>query len=114
LSQKLDARQKQNMREKTRFVFGAINPPPLSLPPFVRNCVPAPNQACGGVQNSLNRDPFQYITPKHDVHTSGTLRAGFVDFLPQKFPRRFSNVLKYVSLLFFMLHELRNGKYELY
>ena len=50
------------------------------LPPIFRNCVPTPNQACRGAPNSLNRDPFQYLTPKHDVHTSGTLRAGFADF----------------------------------
>ena len=30
-------------------------------------------------QNSLNHDPFQYLTPKHGVLASGTLRAGFME-----------------------------------
>ena len=69
----------QNLKNS---MFGAIN---FTFPPIFRNCVPASNQACRGAQNSLNHVPFQYLTSKHDVHTSGTLRIGFADFWLLKF-----------------------------
>ena len=56
-------------------IFGAINFTPLQFLEIMFQ-----HQLCRGVQNSLNRDPFQYLTPKHHVHTSGTLRTGFADF----------------------------------
>ena len=72
----------------------------------------APKMRCAfrGAQNSLNRDLFQYLTLKHDLHTSGTLRAGLAEFRPQKFLDYLSKLLKYVSLLFFTLCEFKNQK----
>ena len=100
------ARAKNVMRAQKRknAIFGAINFTPLQVPD---HSVPVSNQACGGTQNSLNRDLFQYLTSKHDVHTSGTLRTGFADFLPQKFLPFLSNLLKYAYLLFFTVHRLK-------
>ena len=46
--------------------------------------------------------------PKHDVHTSGTLRAVFADFDPQKIMYYLSDSLKHAFVLFFTLRELRN------
>ena len=73
------ARAKNEMRaqkNKSRFLDQLI----LTPPKFFSYVILIPNQACRGPQNSMNRDPFQYLTPKHDVHTSGTFRAGFADF----------------------------------
>ena len=86
------ARAKNKMRaqkNKSRFLEQLILPPP----PIFRNCVPAPNHAFRGAQNSLNRDLFQYLTLKHDLHISGTLRAGLAEFRPQKFLDYLSNNL---------------------
>ena len=79
LSQKLGARQKlyaQAKKNKSRFLEQQILPPYLIFSYIIQ----VRNQPCRGAQNSLNRDSFQYLTPKHDVHTSGTLRVGFADF----------------------------------
>ena len=63
--------------KRKKSIFVAINFP---LPRQVQaHSVLVPNQRCRGAQNSLNRDPFQYLTSKHDVHTCGTLRAGLAD-----------------------------------
>ena len=58
-------------------IFGAIDFTPLQL---FELGIQVRNQVFGIAQNSLGRDLFEYWTPKHDVHTSGTLRAGFADF----------------------------------
>ena len=106
MSQKVGARQKRAARaKKIKVAFlEQLILPPTQVPD---HSVLVPNQACSGAQNSLNRDPFQYLTSKHDVHTSGTLRAGFADFLPQKFLSFLSNLLKYTYLLFFTVHRLK-------
>ena len=72
----------------------------------------APKMRCAfrGAQNSLNRDLFQYLTLKHDLYTSGTLRAGFAEFRPQKFLYYLSKLLKYGSLIFFTHCESKNQK----
>ena len=104
------ARAKNEMRaqkNKSRFLEQQI------FPPFqiFSNVIPIPNQSSRGPQNSLNHDPHQYLTPKHDVHTSGTLIARFADFWPQKILYYLlSNLLKYASVLFFTLRELRKSK----
>ena len=93
------ARAKKIMRAQKRkkSIFGAINfaPPPQ----LFESGVLIPNQACGIAQNSLKRDLLEYCIFKHDMHTYGTLRAGFVDFSPQKFSCHLSDLLKYASLL---------------
>ena len=76
-------------KNKSRFLEQLILPPP-QVPD---HNVLVPNQACRGAQNSLNRDLFQYLTLKHDLHTSGTLRAGLAEFRPQKFLDYLSNNL---------------------
>ena len=88
------ARAKNVMRAQKRknAIFGAINFTPLQVPD---HSVPVPNQACGGTQNSLNRNPLQYLTSKHDVYTSGTRKAELVDFLLQKFLHLLNNLFKY-------------------
>ena len=100
------ARAKNEIRaqkNKSRFLEQLI----LPTPPIFRNCVPAPNHAFRGAQNSLNRHLFQYLTLKQDLHT---LRAGFAEFRPQKFLYYLSKLLKYASVLFFTLHELKKWK----
>ena len=79
-------------------IFGAINFVP---PQLFEYGIPVPDQACGVAQNSLKRDILQYWTSKHDMHTYGTLRAGFVDFSPQKFPHHLSNLIKFRFLVMF-------------
>ena len=81
----------------TSNIIGATN---LDPPQLVEYCMPVPNQTCGVAQNILKRDLLEYWTSKHDLHTYGALRAGLIDFSPQKFPYHVSDLLKYASLLF--------------
>ena len=91
---------------RLRIVLSLFKVYPLPIFSVQNHSVPVPNQGYRGAQYSLNRDQFQYLTPKHDVHTSGTLGTGFADILPQKWLYFLSDLLKYGSLFLFTLPDL--------